>query len=795
MGLDRPPCTALTAREESEGNAEATNRPGAGPSGSVPPRVDQFLARLGLIATAGFSFSAGMKVYQGAGVWPPSVAVGLGLYVCALLCLVSAFVLADPRSRRSQGLIATVIVAALISLVAYDIAFGGREYGTDAIAFAHAGAELLLDGSNPYSAPSDTVSVTVDRFGVPETFITRTSNGQVIDQLISYPAGHVIAYTGALALGVDELRWATLFFEVAALAVIWLALSTTARFVVPIVLLVEPNLVVSFTTGGLTDWLWVLPLAVCAVFLHRMQFTYAGLALGIACAVKQQPWFAVPFVVAWVVMQTQGSEADLRRSARLGLVGGLIGGFAALNLPFFIWSPPDWMSGVLSPLLSDLVPDGQGPSLLASRGFLPVSPTAFTVTMAVALGLALILYVKWFVRLQDALWILPPIVLFLSYRSFHSYMIYWLPIAVLWLDLRSNQVERETETRRLTRQSRWWVGSAALALLTVAGLSIGNALNRDDIRIASVDPSIEHGVVTAMNVEITNPGIHAVIPVFEVYWGGWPVPWLVEGDPKLNPGQTRSLRIVPADPDSIPPSRLTAEGLRRILPFRVRVNEEGERRYGVSALVRPTPTADSIVNPAFALWNEAGDLNRHPFGWSLGRQAPLASEANVAPIGSGRGVVGQIRNQATPGQEWAEVSLLQDVGSLGGCYELTLNTSDLYSLDAFGSPTRALGLQVAQAGKSMWFVPSDITDIRATTLTDGTRVIEFPAEEDVLETFVLDLRVHADQLGIRLGARASVKIFNALHQSQDGPQEIRVSEFREANCGRYGYEPPGWLLD
>jgi hypothetical protein len=677
-------------------------------------------------------------------------------------------------------MVGSVVLFALVAAVAFEISIGSDNYGTDAIAFAHAGGEILLEGGNPYDVSPDAVGDALDRFGVPESFVTRTNRGQVVDQLISYPAGHVLAYSGALAIGLTDLRWATLVFEVAALSVIWIALSPTARFIVPMVLLVEPNLTVNFTTGGLTDWLWVLPLAVCAIFLHRRKFAFAGLALGIACAIKQQPWFVVPFVLAWVVLKTSAGDGESRRPNRLGFIGGLIGGFVLLNLPFMIWSPGDWAEGILNPILSDLVPDGQGLSAFASRGILALTPRAFLLTMAAALAVSLVVYVFQFDRLQDLLWVLPPVVLFFSYRSFHSYFVYWVPVAVLWLDLRSRDPALPITGPK--PKARLSVGSALLLFLSVAGLALGTAMNRDQLEVGRVEPVVESGVITAIDVQLTNPGTSPVEPVFDVYWGGWPVPWSVDRGIAIGPGRTSSVRIFPPGPESIPPLRLNSRGIRESLPFRVRVNEKGEDVYSASSLVQILASTDPIVNPGFVLWNSSDVNNRRPYGWATARQAPLSGQANLAPIGGGRGVVTLIHNQATPGSQWAEVSLLQEVGSLQGCYRMSFRYSDAYAVDAFGSPTRAVGLQVAQSGKALWLVASDSAEAAPNSLADGTRVIEIPAERSTWNDVVLDLRPHVDELGMQLGRRATIKIFNALHQSQRGPQELQVSEIIASEC-------------
>jgi uncharacterized membrane protein len=146
---------------------------------------------------------------------------------------------------------------------------------------------------------------------------------------------------------------------------------------------------------------------------------------------KQQPWFAIPFVLvyAW----------KLRESSRSGSFGSMLAmlaiGFTLPNIPFLLWNAPAWARGVLGPLLLNLAPAGQGISLLSSQGWIELTrPVLMAVMMAVAAG-CLFVYWRYFPKARNLLWILPGVILFFSHRSLHSYFVYWIPIALLWLDL------------------------------------------------------------------------------------------------------------------------------------------------------------------------------------------------------------------------------------------------------------------------------------------------------------------------------------------------------------------------
>ena len=91
------------------------------------------------------------------------------------------------------------------------------------------------------------------------------------------------------------------------------------------------------------------------------------ISLGVACAIKQTPWFAVPMLVTGVFL-----EARLRGCAPIRLclryLLTVLAVFAAVNLPFLAWHPGAWLHGTLIPLTGGLVADGQGLVTLATHG-------------------------------------------------------------------------------------------------------------------------------------------------------------------------------------------------------------------------------------------------------------------------------------------------------------------------------------------------------------------------------------------------------------------------------------------
>lgn len=413
------------------------------------------LTRISVLAASASLFAVGFRISPWAAESAPSLVTSLTIYLLAFL--LAAFALVGKVTLTNAAVIVVASVGfAIVVLVAHEIVFEIPDYGTDVMAFAHAGGEALLDGENPYVVTIDDVRPTLDQIGYRDTLTTQTRTGESLDHITYYPGLHVLTFAGFLALGLDDLRWATLLIELATIGVIWAVVSPVTRLLLPFVLLLEPYLSTVFTGGGNTDWLWALPLAVSALFLHRGRWTWAGFWLGLACAVKQQPWFAVPFVLVWVIKSVEDGDWRRRVFEFLGMLGL---GFILPNLPFMLWSFNDWLKGVMGPALLDLVSAGQGISQLAVHGWFSISRVVFGIVLLIVVVALGVLYVTRFDRLRNLLWLLPAFALFFAYRSLHSYFVYWIPIVILWLDLTDETDSTRGRTwRRLLPRPRSELG-------------------------------------------------------------------------------------------------------------------------------------------------------------------------------------------------------------------------------------------------------------------------------------------------------------------------------------------------
>ena len=144
--------------------------------------------------------------------------------------------------------------------------------------------------------------------------------------------------------------------------------------------------------------------------------TTGGLALGLAAGTKQTAWFLAPAFIA-----TAYARNGWRAAA--STTAGAAAGFAALNLPFVIAGPGDWLHGVTGPLVDGLFPLGAGLIGLVTSGTLPYSAVpAFTALMLATVALSVAAAVRLDRRFPGIGALLAALALFLGPRSLLEYL-------------------------------------------------------------------------------------------------------------------------------------------------------------------------------------------------------------------------------------------------------------------------------------------------------------------------------------------------------------------------------------
>jgi len=402
---------------------------------SLPFSIDEvFILRLA------FLFSGQFALYEGFQDWNrgmagtgthPEVAI-LTLIVYGVSILVIAMSLMPSRivlRSRDLPLLPLVLATVTSVYVVARIAYAGS-YRTDVLAYSHYAAIMFArEGANPYTHQ---MTEALDMFAVQPSDLTPLTSGEYL-HTFQYPALHFLVFVPFVWLGLKDMRWVLVLFEIGVILALYVKGPRKLRPMLLLPLFAGSDLMVNFTAASVTDALWVLPLVFAAFNMEKP--LVSGLFYGLACAMKQTPWILAPFLLIYMVRAADdmGLRDRLVRTARFAGMAAAV--FLGVNLPFMLGSPAAWVGNVLTPMTGDLVIQSQGFSLLEQIGLLHVDKIFFTVLVAAVLVTLIVDYYVYFDELRYVFWIFPGIVMWFSYRALTNYIIYWTPLMLVSLIL------------------------------------------------------------------------------------------------------------------------------------------------------------------------------------------------------------------------------------------------------------------------------------------------------------------------------------------------------------------------
>jgi hypothetical protein len=443
-------------------------------------------------------------------------------------------------------------------------------YGTDAIAFNQYAAELARHGMNPYV---HSMARAYGLFHIPPSDYTYDFTGAPVTAL-SYPSLSFLVYVPLLALG-WTLNLAPLLNVSAWGITAALMFLLSPRRLRPVALLFSGfGIYAAFAAGGVTDVLFMPLLTLAAYRWDRFgssRWTYAGpLLFGLAMGIKQTPWPVLPFllVALWLDQSRRTGAADgLRRSGRY--LAAVLVAFAIPNLPYFVASPHAWIRGVLTPLLHNLVPAGQGTislSLYLHMG--GGSLTAFTLATVLMFALALVAFAGTYPLLRGGAWLLPALALFFASRSNVNYFVALIPagyiaamsIAPAPLGRGAYQAGMAGSAARRAvgrwfRAPRWALTCGVLAVMFVAAATYSlSAPAPLGVRLTALRTLGRSDRVHQLTVRVTNRSGGAVRPAFDVLRSGTNTSfWTVASGPsRLAGGQAADYTLLAPNADSEP---------------------------------------------------------------------------------------------------------------------------------------------------------------------------------------------------------------------------------------------------
>jgi uncharacterized membrane protein len=333
------------------------------------------------------------------------------------------------------------------------------DYGSDELYFAQYNAQLLLHGENPYQGDRlmealrffhITAITPLRRPPYTDPLHPPTSEQQsnIVAEYLqhpanppaviapatthSYPALSFLLAVPSVWLGTPSLGIAQVLALLALIGGIIALAPPNWRGWILALSLVDVDGIRSVASSDFAIWTVV---GVISVWVLRRKAIWAALILGATCAVQQTAWFAVPFYLAYI-WRVRGWRAVLYEGS---LAAGI---FIAINLPWIISTPGEWLKSIWLPMTLPLFPDGSGLIALPLSGALPLWPSYTYSILEFGAWVALLaLYtLRWQPRLPLAGLLLPLAGILLAWRSPTRYVILLPFVALVMLLLQRQEI-------------------------------------------------------------------------------------------------------------------------------------------------------------------------------------------------------------------------------------------------------------------------------------------------------------------------------------------------------------------
>ncbi|MGA2836008.1 MAG: hypothetical protein ABSF84_05365 [Acidimicrobiales bacterium] len=500
--------------------------------------------------------------YWGAWSVDPVVAVLSPVFV--LVSLTGAalvWIVRRPLSPAMQG--AGLLVALAVATASQATSISQRRfYTTDSAAFNDVATRAFVAGRNPYTTSMAAAAHLLRPAYQYWTY--QLDGGHALG--VSYPAGSFLLQAPFDALGLHHMvtDWVDLGAWLVAVVLVFAMLPSFLRWLAPLLLLTAV-FAGAFGNGG-TDGLF-LPFLVVAVWrwdrypgraVAWLPAWVGPVCLGVACSIKQTPWFCVPFLVIGVACESRRAGGSPVATA-LRYAGLVVATFVLVDLPFIVWSPVAWLKGALLPIASPLIPDGQGLIAVAIHGLTGgVVLTWMSAASVLALVAMLAAFALWEPRLKRSWLFLVPLVLFLPDRSLSSYLVDFVPVALVAAV--SVTVDRAPDRAGARRPgaAALAVGLPAMASLVLLVVAFTSAPLAVGVRGFAVAPDAVDGFnFASLEVTVHNGYPAAVTPHFMVSSGGghpsgfWRAT-VVHGTLPVAPGATTEFTLRPSNATPAP---------------------------------------------------------------------------------------------------------------------------------------------------------------------------------------------------------------------------------------------------
>ena len=565
----------------------------------------QLLTRGGLLLTGLVCWKGATLLWEsGSG---SSSALTVGLMLAAYLAGFALFIAGALRSgHRALPLLippTLLLVMACYAQNYHQLQLESGVHTTDVRLYMDYAARVLRSGENPYTADL------LDAFRVnraPFNLTTLLLDGDVTGRL-AYPALSFLPFVPLQWLGISG-DW---LYPLMLLGLLGLFYEGAPRPLRPLVLLplFFDSRYLFYTLGGVSDVGWALLLVAMLRCWHRPR--WRAVLFGLACAFKHQPWIVAPFLLVrlWHEHAGCGPRERLRPLAIFALTSTAT--FAAINLPFFIWSPSAWLAGVLEPVVAPMITFGQGLSALAMYGQVVIPRSSYAVMMAATLVTLLWIFYRHHERLRLLLWLAPGLMLWFAHRSLTSYW-YFFVIPLLYQFVREMGAAPTPEGPRRSWRPTWAVMVGWVLL--VAATLFAAARTPSPLGLRLLEPiALTGNHISRLRLELTNNSGRRVTPRFTVQASGQqPFFWRIESGPTQLDAGTAAPYVISTT------ASFARFELRR--GARVTALHSGSASLRQTVLLAPDRSyiyPDSVPNGDFRYWVRPESHDARPAFWGI----------------------------------------------------------------------------------------------------------------------------------------------------------------------------------
>ncbi|MFB5190700.1 hypothetical protein [Alicyclobacillus fastidiosus] len=457
-----------------------------------------------------------------------------------LLLIASAFAIQQEINlSKLEVLSLCLTIIAVLGWTLTNLYFAPA-YGTDEVAYEQYAAQLFTQGIDPYGK---NLMHALEMFQVPIQYATYTMNGN-ISTALAYPDLSFLFIVPFLKLGFmsQAAIYNNILFFISSMIVGYLLLPRPYKLISPIVFAGIPVLF-GYMVAGINDIVFMPFLMLAAYRWTRydgkgLWAWISPIAYGLACSVQQLPWFIAPFLLLGIYIERRhsGMSANhalivISKYASLSLTA-----FCVVNLPFMLWNPGSWLSGIFTPLIQHAIPYGQGlVDLSAFFGIGGGHTNLYTDGALLVILALLVVYIIYYNKMRYLTFFIPAIALFFPARSLAEYFSNLIMVSII--SAFTIEEYRQEDAKRGWNK-RLVVAAAFIPAMICFGVAIFTP-SPLSIKVLSFRTDGELRGVQRLNISVENNSRATLTPHFAVnYIGQMTTFWLVDEGPKtLKPKQ------------------------------------------------------------------------------------------------------------------------------------------------------------------------------------------------------------------------------------------------------------------